>query len=73
MGVILITNYITMVVFLDATPTHDTPKYLLQPIDKFFLVVTGTMKRGEIPKKSGELRFLSLDQMTVNFGWMPQG
>ncbi|KAK3735599.1 hypothetical protein QZH41_013719 [Actinostola sp. cb2023] len=40
-----------MVVFLDATPTHDTPKYQLQPIDKFFLVVTGTMKRGEIPNE----------------------
>ncbi|EDO36038.1 predicted protein [Nematostella vectensis] len=28
-----------------------TPKYQLQPIDKFFLVITGTMKAGQIPNE----------------------
>ncbi|XP_031569364.1 uncharacterized protein LOC116303895 [Actinia tenebrosa] len=31
--------------------TRNIPKYQLQAIDKFFLVVTGTMKRGEIPNE----------------------
>ena len=40
--------YIGSAVFVESPP-YNTPKYQLQPIDKFFLVVTGTMKRGEIP------------------------